>query len=361
MLRPLILLFLMVIVPDTYLWQMYVGDWPLLGQMVFGMTTLVMVLGLIMMPCNWFPHNFSVRLLFGSALCVALPKLVFLMTDLLLPWPLALAAACLVVCCVCYGFFFGWLRLSIRHVSFSFPQLPSSFDGYRILQFSDLHIGTFRQQPRFIRRVVDTILAQQADLIVFTGDLVNQQTCELIPYMAELSRLQAPDGVLSVLGNHDFTKQDKDGVQLTSMQKEMGWQVLNDNHLLLNRGDQRIAMVGVRNIDTGYFKARGDLKKAMEGIPSNIFTILLSHTPTHWRSEVKTCERIPLTLSGHTHGGQMRIGRLSPAFYLYRYWAGSYRSSIGNYLYVSQGLGGTLPFRFIAWPEVTVITLRKGV
>lgn len=358
MLRLFILLVLMVIVPDSYLWFTYANSWPAVWQTAFWAVTAVVVTGLLMMPIEWFPHNFSVRLLFGAMLCFALPKLVFIAASLLVPWPWAIAVTAIVLLCVGYGFLFGWARLTVRHETFTFSELPRLFDGYRILHFSDLHIGTFSRKPQFISQLVDTIMAQKADMMVFTGDLVNQLTAELKPYSIVLSRLRAPDGVFSVLGNHDFTKADFLGEELTHLEQQMGWQVLNDRHITIVRGDSQLVLVGVQNIDNGVFKSHGDLQKAIEGIPPSAFTILLTHTPTHWKNEVLPTTNIPLTLAGHTHGGQMRIGPLSPARYLYRYWAGRYHSG-HRWLYVSQGIGGTLPFRFLAWPEVTVITLQS--
>lgn len=360
MLRLFILLILMVILPDSYLWWTYVAGWPVAGQACFLAMTFVVVMGLIMLPIDWFPHNFSVRMLFGSMLCLVLPKIVFILADLLLPWPWALAMAGLVLLCVGYGFVFGWFRLTVRQETFAFTDLPRAFDGYRILHFSDLHAGTFSRKPQFVRHLADTIQKQQADMIVFTGDLINLQTDELLPFMADLSRLQAPDGVYSVLGNHDFTKADPEGIRLAKAEQLMGWQVLNDRHVVLSRGKENIALIGVQNIGDGVFKTHGDLQKAIGRLPADGFTILLTHTPTHWRSEVVPATGIQLTLAGHTHGGQMRLGPISPARYIYRYWAGSYRSADHRWLYVSQGLGGTLPFRFMAWPEVTVITLRHA-
>lgn len=179
--------------------------------------------------------------------------------------------------------------------------------------------------------------------------------------------LQAPDGVFAILGNHDYCKygpkrrtgyHDRNFHQLGQVVRNVGWTLLLNEHRILQRGNDRIAIAGVENIGRPPFPVRGDLEKAVRGLEPDTFTILLSHDPNHWRAEVVGRKDIALTLAGHTHGAQVRIGPLSLARFAFKEWGGLYHKG-AQWLYVSLGLGGSFPFRLGAWPEMTVIELRK--
>ena len=357
MLRFLCLLLVLTLLPDAYIWWRHAGAWPLGWQMAYGLTSAAVATGIVAMLTRWMPHRPSLLLFFSTLLGIAMPKLAFAVADPLAGWPVALALAAVVLACTVYGFTWGWRRLRVRHETFCFDHLPAAFDGYRIVQFSDLHAGTLAGQGQYVKRLVDLINRQKADMVVFTGDLINDRPREVEPFVGELTRIQAPDGVFSILGNHDYGPTQQNAHRLCELQRQMGWIVLNDEHRFITRGDERIALVGVQNSGTVLFYTHGDLQKAVAGLNESTFQLLLSHTPTHWRREVLPTTRIPLTLSGHTHGGQMRLGRLSPAMNIYREWGGRYQSADGRWLYVSLGVGGSLPFRLGAWPEITVITL----
>ena len=263
--------------------------------------------------------------------------------------------------------------------------LPKSFDGYKVLQFSDLHLGTFRHNPAFIKKLVRVINEQRVDLIVFTGDLVNIHAEEVRPFMSDLQQITAPDGVYSIMGNHDYCEYGMDATRekmeksakpnklskaarnqrvLEYLQAKIGWRMLMNEHVNIVRvrsdeganKSESISIIGVENIGSPPFKSMGNLPKAMEGLVDGTFKILLSHDPTHWRRGVLHKTDIALTLSGHTHAGQLKIGKFSPAKWAYNEWGGKYVEG-ESMLYVSLGVGGTLPFRFGAWPEVNVITL----
>ena len=269
-----------------------------------------------------------------------------------------------------YGYFVGRWQFVVKEVEYTNNDIPSNFDGYRIVHISDLHLMTFDDNPAKLTEVVEKINALDADLVCFTGDLVNLSADELKPYIADLAAIKARDGVVSVLGNHDFMlygffnrgeQERKEAVaRLVNMQRYLlGWQVLRNEHTEIWRGEQKMTIVGVDNKScTGqgfHTIARGDLTKAMEG--SNGFRILLSHDPSHWATEVLSDTDIPLTLSGHTHAAQLRLFGWTPASWVFRYTAGRYDEGAQT-LHINIGLGCTAPFRLGANPEISLITLR---
>lgn len=268
---------------------------------------------------------------------------------------------------VLYGTLFGWHDYQVKELTFESEDLPEAFDGYRIVQFSDLHIGTIAGYPKQVQRLIDLINAQQGNIIVFTGDLVNHRATELNNVEGILNQLHAPDSVYSVLGNHDYSTYvhwDSEEERLSNIadlknrQAMMGWHLLNNDHVILHRGDTCIALVGVENQGLPPFPQHGDLSKAMKGT-EGLFKVLLSHDPTHWRREVLPQSDIQLMLAGHTHAMQFLLFGFTPASCFFQESHGLYLDG-GRGLYVNVGAGEVmLPFRFGAWPEITVITLRK--
>ncbi len=267
---------------------------------------------------------------------------------------------------VIYGATEGWRHFQVTQVTFASEALPPSFDGYRIVQFSDLHIGTIAGYPKEIQRMVGLINEQQADLAVFTGDLINHKANELDGVEQILSGIHAPDGVYATLGNHDYSTyidwpskeaQNANLEDLKRREAEMGWKLLNNDHVIIERDSSAIALVGVENDGEPPFPQLGDLPKATKGT-EGLFKVLLSHDPTHWRREVLPDSDIQLMLAGHTHAMQFLLGGFTPASWFYPENRGMYLEN-GRGLYVNIGLGEVmLPFRFGAWPEITVITLR---
>ena len=322
-------------------------------------------------------HNTSMRVFFALVLCVALPKLLFVILQFVLSPLAALVTALVPVALFAYGFFFGWRRIVVRKAVCESELLPQSFDGYRILQLSDLHIGTFLKNKSFIRKLVNVVNEQHADLIVFTGDLVNVRADEVRPFVSDLSKMVSKDGVLSVMGNHDYCEYGQDHSEeykkrnqnvLHYFERKMGWRLLDNEHVTIGRlrranGEnisESIAVIGVENISKPPFPDYGNLAVAMGELPKGMFKVLLSHDPSHWRRGVLHKTDIALTLSGHTHAGQLKIGKFSPSKWAYNEWGGKYTEG-NSMLYVSTGVGGTVPFRFGAWPEINIITLkRKG-
>ncbi len=363
-----------MVVPDMYIHTTYVSP---LGSALLGMlwwlpsAAIVATFAAAQLGI-W--HNTMFRAFFGLTLAIMFPKLLFTLLAVTMGWKVGLGAAAVLLTALLYGFIFGWRRIVVRTATCRSTLLPDDFDGYRIVHLSDLHIGTFLRNPAFIDSLADAVNGQHPDMVVFTGDLVNVSAIELLPFRKTLSAISAPDGVYSVMGNHDYcmyaqdcthrvhgrsiTVAERDRMLLQYMEDKMGWRMLMNENFVIKRGKSSIAVVGVENIGKPPFKSFGNLAKALTGLPEGMFKILLSHDPTHWRSGVLNKTDIALTLSGHTHAGQVRLGRFSPAKWAYNEWGGSYVEG-NSMLHVSPGIGGTVPFRFGAWPEINVVVLKK--
>ena len=273
---------------------------------------------------------------------------------------------------ILYSIFKGKYNYKVWKYTLYFDNLPKAFDGYRITQISDIHCGSFDNYEK-IRYGVDLINSQKSDVILFTGDLVNNLANEVQNWKSLFATLQAPDGVFSIMGNHDYgdyssweTSEAKQQnlEHLFQLQKQMGWQLLLNEHCYLERDGEKIALIGVENWGHGRFSKYGDLNKAMEGVNTEDFKILMSHDPTHWQEVVLPENKdIQLTLSGHTHGMQCGIEipgwlKWSPSQYIYKYWGGMYEEG-GKYLNVNRGFGyHAFPGRLGVWPEITVIELK---
>ncbi len=347
---------LMMVVPDVFIFWRYVmplGAWWMVG---YALVSLWTVWTFVVMTTWCLGPVRSMRVFFSTFLMVVMTKLLFALSAPLVGWKVALILVIALAMAFAYGFVFGYRRLKVREVECASPDVPESFDGYRIMQVSDLHLGSFSRHPEFITKVVDTALAQHCDVVLFTGDLMNFSPDEIVPYFGTLSRLTAPDGLFSVMGNHDYVGGHANKVR--DLQRQMGWRLLDNAHHVVRRGTDAIALVGVENMGNGPFVRKGDLAKALGALPKGMFKVLLSHDPSHWRREVLGSSDVQLTLSGHTHGAQLCVGRFSPAWLTYHEWGGAYHSD-GRMLYVSLGIGGTVPFRLGPWPEINVITLRR--
>ncbi|SQA76582.1 Uncharacterized metallophosphoesterase Cj0846 [Capnocytophaga sputigena] len=273
---------------------------------------------------------------------------------------------------ILYSIFKGKYNYKVWKYTLYFDNLPKAFDGYRITQISDIHCGSFDNYEK-IRYGVELINSQKSDVILFTGDLVNNLANEVHNWKSLFATLQAPDGVFSIMGNHDYgdysswetpEAKQQNLEHLFQLQKQMGWQLLLNKHCYLERNGEKIALIGVENWGHGRFSKYGDLNKAMEGVNTEDFKILMSHDPTHWQEVVLPENKdIQLTLSGHTHGMQCGIEipgwlKWSPSQYIYKYWGGMYEED-GKYLNVNRGFGyHAFPGRLGVWPEITVIELK---
>lgn len=283
---------------------------------------------------------------------------------------IGMALAIFTLALLSFGYFVGRHYYVIHRQTFYFPDLPKRFEGYRIAQFSDMHIGTLRDgHEEDAKKIVELINAQHCDAILFTGDLVNHQSIELDGFQRDLSKLSAPDGVYAVMGNHDYSmyikypsekEREADVEELHRRIRSYGWTLLLNEHRVLRRGTDSLIIAGVENDGLPPWPALGDLPKTMKGLKRSCFTVLMSHDPTHWRRAILPRTSIQLTLSGHTHAGQFKVFGWSPVSYVYREWSGAYAEG-NQVLNVSDGIGAVMfPFRFGAWPEVNVITLRRG-
>ncbi len=273
-----------------------------------------------------------------------------------------------------YGMYQGRYNYKVLKYTLHFEDLPEAFDGYKMTHISDIHSGSFDNKEK-INYAVDLVNKQKSDVIVFTGDLVNNKASEMYDWKDTFSRLSANDGVFSVLGNHDYgdyvdwaTEKDKqDNLnELITIQKEIGFDLLLNESRYIQKDGQKLALVGVENWGKGGFKKAGDLDKASSNIAAGDFKILLSHDPSHWAEKVIDHDNhYHLTLSGHTHGMQFGIEipgwiKWSPVKWRYKHWAGIYKEK-GQYINVNRGFGYlAYPGRVGIWPEITVIELKKG-
>ena len=266
-----------------------------------------------------------------------------------------------------YGSFFGFSQICVRHVEFASADLPAAFDGYRIVQFGDAHVGSYTgwRQP-ILGRAIDSINAQKPDLIVFTGDLQNKVPDEIEAHLKQLQRLKAKDGICSVMGNHDYPLYvDCDDMhkaayigQTMNTEEDLGWYLLNNGWHRIRRGQESIVISGMENDGEGRFPQLGNITAALSGLSRQSFVVMLEHDPTSWRRKILSHSHCQLTLSGHTHGGQFSLFGWSPAMFRFREYSGMYYAG-DRAINVTNGLGGVVPFRFGTPPEIVVITLKK--
>lgn len=272
-----------------------------------------------------------------------------------------------------YGMAFNPYNYKIRKLKLVLPDLPAPFDGFRIVQVSDIHTGSFLSTEP-LARAVNLINEQKADAVFFTGDLVNYNHKEAIAYVDTLKKIEARHGIFSIFGNHDYgdyekwnnpAEKENDIQGLKNIHSQAGWKLLWDEHHEIEQDGEKITVIGVQNCSAHGFSNYGSLEKATKDITYSPVNILLSHDPSHWRKEViSKYPKINLTLSGHTHGMQFGVEipgfKWSPVQYLYKEWAGMYQEK-DQYLYVNRGLGFIgYPGRVGILPEITVIELQKN-
>lgn len=384
--RIFIILLVLIIVPDIYLdrvflrrktrylWWQRVLFW--LPALVFCIYTLLLASVRNFAPdAVWTLHVYL--LLLGV---VIIPKFVFAICSFL-GWAhcryhhtrtnygnhagavLALAVIALTV----YGCTFGFSKVVIRHETFSSKDLPAAFDGYRIVHISDAHVGTFNGSLiNILAKEVDSINVQNADLIAFTGDIQNMRPSELKPAAHLFKSMKARDGIVSILGNHDYSEYIKapesekrtNERELINLEKGFGWTLLRNEHLVIRRGQDSIVIAGMENDGRPPFPQRGNLRRTLKGLTGSPFTIMLEHDPSAWRRKILPGSKAQLTLSGHTHAMQFEVLGWSPASLLYKEWGGMYHEG-HRAINVSVGMGGFIPFRIGASNEIVVITLRK--
>ena len=380
LIRTCVLLTLLFLLPDWYIYKVYIAPMKSrsAARWLWGPTIALLVsLYVFVAAHNLLQDYFGIYLI--AALCIAIPKIIFVLFSLLLRGinklfhtriphgTISILPGVAVSFYILFGAVEGKQHFQIKNVTFSSPDLPATFDGYRILQISDIHAGSWKGNPAPLQKAIDLCLSQHADLAVFTGDLVNSRADEINEFIPIFNQLKAKDGVYSILGNHDYgtyVKWDNEAQRFASIdslinrQNRMGWEMLNNDHRIIHRGNDSIALIGVENSGNPPFPDFAKLKEASKGT-EGMFKILLSHDPTHWRREVLPESDIQLMLAGHTHDMQISVFGFSISKFVYPEHNGMYYEGKRG-LYVNIGLGHVLfPMRLGAWPEITVITLKK--
>lgn len=377
-----IIILLVTLLPDIYMYRRYVkrrlGN--VLARIAWWLPTLLITVSTIgvSLTRDFAPHNLTLfnTYLFITAL-VVLPKLTFVLCSLAgrlarrvlklrRNWGnyvgLVLVLAELYI--LFHGTMVGTDRLNVRQVTIESDDLPKAFDGYRIAQFTDVHLGSMKDE--LMLRAVTAIDDMRPDLIVFTGDIQNMRPEELPRFTQTLKRLKAKDGVMSVLGNHDYSHyvnvSPEEALRNERMTRDfetsVGWQLLLNDNRIVRRGSDSIVIAGGENDGRPPFPAKADLKKTMRGINAKSFVVMLQHDPSAWRRHILPETNAQLTLSGHTHGGQISLFGLRPTELVGKEDDGLYVEGKRK-LFVSTGLGGFIPFRFYMNPEVVEITLKR--
>lgn len=316
---------------------------------------------------------------------ICIPKMLFALFSLIPkvgPY-IGLAAALGIIFIVLWGITIGFCQLKVKEVVYTSPYIPKAFDGYRIAMFSDTHVGSFYGPYKsLLQKSMDTINNRKPDIICFVGDIENFTPDELEEHKEAFSSLHAPDGVFSIMGNHDYSSylkiNERERANMVARtrqyERDFGWTLLENDNRILRRGNDSIVIIGEENWGKPPFPQYGNLKKALGNLHvnaqtkrlaegnSNLFTIMLSHDPTAWKSHILPVFRPDITLSGHTHGTQFSLFGWSPSSTIYDEWGGAYYNESNPLqkclLYVSTGLGGNFPFRFAMPREVVIITLK---
>ena len=357
--------------------------WPMWFNILLALlaAALVIAIGVLPMSSASMPNSTFVncQYMLYTFFAILAPKAIGMVVYGLLRWMkrrwaafCAFIVAALIFGVMWWGAIVTPGTIEVNEVELEFANLPDAFDGYRIVQWSDAHLGTYDGHTAIVEKQINTINALHGDMICFTGDLVSRETNEALPYRDLLASLHAPDGVFSVLGNHDYDNYVKwedenaklaDRKALCDLQTAAGWRLLNDDYVLIKRGDQQMVLIGTENYGDRVGEKRGNLAKAYSGLNDRNFKILLQHNPYAWRANTLTNSNIDLMLAGHTHAWQFMITlgkwRWSPAVIRYPEWGGAYNEG-DRWLYVNLGTGMVgPPMRIGATPEITVITLKK--
>lgn len=384
--RHLVELFLFFVVlmalPDGYIYRTYIRHWSNAWiKRLYWLPSLILFLLMVYTFGTYEPRPEAMNrlsLFLIVFLCVNVPKAIFSLCAWMLralagkirhhfyESYMAMAIALFAGSTIIFGATVGKERFEVKEVEIHSKDIPKAFDGYRIVHIADIHAGSWANDTKPMQRAVDIINGLQPDLILFTGDLVNNLASELDPFIPVFSQMKAKHGVFSVLGNHDYSTYiewdtpEQEEAQLDSLkakQAQMGWELLNNRHVVLHQNGDSIALIGVENSGKPPFPNHARLHDAMKGT-EGMYQILMSHDPSHWRREVIPSTDIQLTLAGHTHDMQTSLFGMSPAAFVYPEHSGLYEKN-GKMLYVNIGLGHLLyPMRLGAWPEITLLTLK---
>ncbi|MBP3679848.1 MAG: metallophosphoesterase [Bacteroidaceae bacterium] len=374
---------ILIVLPDWYIYRTYIRNYQQKWiRFVYAMPGILLLLGMLAIFSTFEPRSESMNRLSGFLilfLCICVPKAIFVCCiwvfkalariihrsfhEIMLAMFISMATMGYLI----YGATEGKQHFQVVEASIYSKDIPEAFHGYRIVQIADIHVGSWMGNTKPLQKAVRMINDLKPDLIVFTGDLVNNLATELDEFIPVLSQLKAKHGVYSVLGNHDYStyirwnsleEQAKNFTSLKDKQVQMGWKMLNNSHIKLYQGTDSIALIGVENSGRPPFPDYARLTEAMTGT-EGMFQILLSHDPSHWQREVLPSTDIQLTLSGHTHDMQTRIFGFSPSALVYPEHSGLYQEG-NQMLYVNTGLGHLMyPMRLGAWPEITLLTLKN--
>lgn len=348
-----------------------IGQTPL-TMITFGMLLLMLLPKLLLTFFMFLEDVF--RLLMGTKNYISHHEGAFLSERRSFVSKIALGIAAVPFFSLLYGMTFGKYNYKVIRQQVYFPDLPDAFDGFTITHISDIHSGSF-DDPEKISYAIDLINEQNSDLLLFTGDIVNTHATEMHPWIATFKNIKRHEyGKFSVLGNHDYGEyvdwpsnqaKDQNFEDIKDLHRQINFKLLLNQNVIIQKGTDEIAVVGVENWGKNFKKA-GDLHKASEGLSKEGFKVLMSHDPTHWDAEInKHPKDFHLTLAGHTHGLQFGIEipgffKWSPAQYVYDQWAGLYEKA-GKFIYVNRGFGfHAYPGRVGIMPEITVIELKKG-
>ena len=327
---------------------------------------------------NFIPDNMAIIDIYLLILgLLVVPKILFILSILLgqgvvrlrhggRNWGYSLGAVLVFFCwyVIIYGATIGVRKLRVERVELYFNDLPEAFDGYKIVHFTDAHVGSFNGNRRqILRGVVDSINAQRPDLITFTGDLQNIKPCEIRSAYPILAKLHAKDGIYSVLGNHDYSEyvhlnaaeEAANCQEVIALERQLGWRLLLNEHAIIRHGSDSLVIAGEENLEK---PDRADFSKTMRGVARGSFVVMLQHNPKAWERYIMPSGRVQLTLSGHVHGGQIAFLGFRPSSIIHKYDYGLFREN-GKAMFVSAGIGGLIPFRFGMSPEVVLITLHR--
>ena len=394
--RNVILFLLLNILPFLYFYLRYFRHTDLWKQILCWLPSIAMVIYTIYlaMEPNFIPNNDRIYILYTYLMLLGLvivPIWVFLLSSLIGRGCSALVrkynvkrqskprrnygnfVGVLLIPVIWFillwGAFPGFNKFEVNHTEYVSPELPEAFDGYRIVVFSDAHVGSYQQRNTYVlQEAIDSINAQHPDMIIFAGDLLNIQPADLYPHKNTLSKLKATDGVFSVLGNHDYAEylgcddaiKAANCKETISLEKQLGWTLLNNESLILTRDKDHIVLAGMENDGDGkHFPQKGDIKKTLAQAADSDFILLIEHDPSSWRRKIVPDGRAQLTISGHTHAMQFNIFGWCPMSLMGKEFWGWYEEGRQK-LFVSAGLGGLIPFRFGATGEIVVLTLKRN-
>ena len=384
------LFILLIIIPDLYfdfhywrrkysLGQRFCRWLPTIGLVVYTIY--------LMYEINFIPDNPNILYIYLLLLgLIAIPKLVYMLCSITgLTFSklihrksskhpaknygnlIGLVCVPVIWYIVLYGSFIGFNKVEVNRQTFTSPDLPKAFDGYKVVLFSDAHVGSYTaRNEHILKKAIELINAQHPDMIVYTGDIQNTQPQDIYRHMDVLSSLRAKDGIYSILGNHDYgdyicgntAKKVANMRETMSLEKQMGWTLLMNEHRYIDRGKSHIIIAGMENDGDGIrFPQKGNIKKALKGINDDDFILMLEHDPSSWRRRIIPDGRAQLTLSGHTHKMQFALFDWCPMSLTGKEVNGWYTEDEQS-LFVTAGLGGLIPFRFGAPGEIAVITLK---